>query len=137
VDEFPDAVNDFIVEEGTVGLPKVVTVTSSTTSSASSSTSPMLPPPPPSPFHDVAQQTPRTLAQAAGQGVEFAAPPGTGEADLDANHDDDAPLRFRKVDNVLGSTSAPGLAQRELEEHLLLASDVEPTCFAEAQKHEC
>jgi hypothetical protein len=56
--------------------------------------------------------------------------------DLDADHDD-APLRFRRLDNVLGPTSPPGLAQRELEEHLLLASDTEPSTFAEAQQHEC
>ena len=38
---------------------------------------------------------------------------------------------------MLGPSSTPGLAQWELEEHLLLASDVEPTSFAEAQGHEC
>jgi hypothetical protein len=80
--------------------------------------------------------SPTTPVHAAGGAVEFASPP-EGEVDLDADHDEDAPLRFHKVDNVLGSTSAPGLAQQELEEHLLLASDVELTCFAEAQKHEC
>ena len=68
--------------------------------------------------------------------MEFASPP-EGEADLDADHDDDAPLRFRRLDNVLGSSSAPGLAHWQLEEHLLLASDVEPSSFAEAQEHEC
>ena len=68
--------------------------------------------------------------------MEFASPP-EGEADLDADHDDDALLWFCRLDNVLGSSSAPGLAHRQLEEHLLLASDVEPSSFAEAQEHEC
>ena len=63
-------------------------------------------------------------------------PPSAGDVDLDADHDD-APLRFRRLDNMLGPTSPPGLAQRELEEHLLLASDTEPSTFAEAQQHEC
>ena len=81
--------------------------------------------------HGAEQASPTTLVHAAGGVVEFASPP-EGEADLDADHDDDAPLRFHRVDNVLGSTSAPGLAQRELEEHLLLASDVEPSSFVEA-----
>jgi hypothetical protein len=57
---------------------------------------------------------------------------------LDADHEEDAPLRFRRVDNVLGPTSPPVLAdRREADQHLLLVSDVEPTTFAEAQKHEC
>jgi hypothetical protein len=74
--------------------------------------------------------------QDTGHPVEFATPPDAEDLDLDADHDD-APLRFRRIDNVLGESSLPGLAEREPGEQLLLASDVEPTTFAEAQKHEC
>jgi hypothetical protein len=59
------------------------------------------------------------------------------EDHLDADHDDDAPLRFRRIDNILGEAETPELAHRELEERLLLASDAEPTTFDEAARHEC
>ena len=69
--------------------------------------------------------------------MEFVSPPGTGASQLlDANHDDDAPLQYRNVDNVLGPATPPGLAARELEEQLLLASEAEPTTFQEALQHE-
>ena len=81
--------------------------------------------------HGIGLMSPTTPAHAAGGALEFASPP-EGDADLDADHDDDAPLWFRRLDNVLGSSSAPGLAHRQLEKHLLLASDVEPSSFAKA-----
>ena len=56
---------------------------------------------------------------------------------LDADHDDDAPLRFRRIDNVLGEAETPELAHRDLEERLLLASDAEPASFEEAMRHDC
>ena len=65
-------------------------------------------------------------------------PPGADTSELlDADHDDDAPLRFCRIDNILGETESPELAVRDLEERLLLASDAEPTSFDEAAKHEC
>jgi hypothetical protein len=39
------------------------------------------------------------------QGEEFATPSVLGEEDLDADHDEDVPLQFRRVDNILGSAS--------------------------------
>ena len=54
---------------------------------------------------------------------------------LDADHDGDAPLQFRRVDNVLGEADTPALAHRDLAERLLLASDAEPTSFDEAARH--
>ena len=54
---------------------------------------------------------------------------------LDADHDGDAPLQFRRVDNVLGEADTPALAHRDLAERLLLASDAEPTSFDEAACH--
>ena len=56
---------------------------------------------------------------------------------LDADHDDNAPLRFLHIDNVLGEAETPELAHRDLEERLLLASDAEPASFEEAMRHDC
>ena len=65
-------------------------------------------------------------------------PPSSSMSELlDADHDDEAPLRFHTIDNVLGSASPPGLAARELEERLLLASEAEPATFEEARREEC
>lgn len=70
--------------------------------------------------------------------IEFASPPSAGASEqLDNDHNDDAPLRFRRVDNVLGPTMAPELAARDLEERLLLPSDAQPMSFEEALHHEC
>ncbi|CAA6669934.1 unnamed protein product [Spirodela intermedia] len=48
-----------------------------------------------------------------GEEVEFASPPSVHIDHLDANHDD-APLRFRKIDNIVGLASPRGLASRAL-----------------------
>ena len=88
----------------------VISATSMMTSSlGSTSTSPV--PMTSSATHGVGLMSPTTPAHAAGGAVEFASPP-EGEANLDADHDDDAPLWFHRLDNVLGSSSAPGLAHR-------------------------
>lgn len=69
--------------------------------------------------------------------MEFVSPPGAGALQLlDADHDDDAPLRYRQIDNVLGPATPPGFVARELEEQLLLASKAEPASFTEALEHE-
>ena len=61
--------------------------------------------------------------------IEFVSPLGAGASQhLDVDHDDDA-LRFHSIDNILGPSSALGFATRELEEHLILASEAEPTTF--------
>ena len=54
---------------------------------------------------------------------------------LDVDHDDDAPLRFRRIDNVLREAETPELAHRDLDERLLLASDAKPASFEEAMRH--
>jgi hypothetical protein len=41
--------------------------------------------------------------------VEFASPPSNFDELLDAEHDDDVPARFRKLDNMLGPESPPGV----------------------------
>jgi hypothetical protein len=60
----------------------------------------------------------------------FATPLHDVEEMLDADHDDDAPLRFRKVHSLIDTGAAtPGPIEREL---LLLAAADEPTSLAEA-----
>ncbi|CAA6674433.1 unnamed protein product [Spirodela intermedia] len=67
--------------------------------------------------------------------VEFASPPSVHIDHLDANHDD-APLRFRKIDNIVGLASPRGLASRALiAEELHAVSSDEPVSFAEAEGH--
>jgi hypothetical protein len=52
---------------------------------------------------------------------------------LDADHDDDAPLRFRSMNNILAT---PGFVPRALvAEKLHVVSFDEPTSFAEAERN--
>jgi transposase InsO family protein len=134
---------EFVIEEADPGEPAVITttVTSSAPASSASPTSPASTSPSPgnmaaasSPPSTAAVMTPSPGHQ---QALEFASPPESGFSDLlDADHDDEAPLRFRRVDNIIGESTPPGFVDRNLEEHLLLASDAEPTSFEEALKHE-
>ena len=69
------------------------------------------------------------------QAVEFASPPTGGDDNLDADHDEEAPLRFRKIENILGPTSPLGFAPRALlMEELHTVSPDEPASFAEAER---
>jgi hypothetical protein len=62
-------------------------------------------------------------------------PPPLHGDELDADHDDDAPLRFRTMDDVVGPGSAPGYAVRDLGDGRFLAvSAEEPASLAQAQK---
>ena len=79
---------------------------------------------------------PATLPAPAPSIVQLVSPP-TGASDLLDADDDDAPAWFRTLDNIFWAADAPGLAERELAEELLLACDDEPASFAEAQKCEC
>jgi hypothetical protein len=67
--------------------------------------------------------------------VEFASPPGEDGDNLDANYDEDDPLRYRRIDNILGPASPVGFVPRALvaEELLVLNSD-EPSTLAEAER---
>ncbi|KAK3147062.1 hypothetical protein QOZ80_3BG0277590 [Eleusine coracana subsp. coracana] len=79
-----------------------------------------------------AARTPSPTPQAT---IEFTSPPER-ELDLDDDHDDDAPLRFRALDNVLGSTSPPQYAdRREAPASLMVAiEDDEPATAEEAKR---
>jgi len=67
--------------------------------------------------------------------VEFASPP-SGEPDLDGEHDDEVPLRFRTLENVLGPAATPVLVEREMDGELMLVVDDEPATFKDARGDE-
>jgi hypothetical protein len=66
--------------------------------------------------------------------VEHVTPPAESP-DLDVEHND-APCQFRRLENILGSGSPPGLANREITKELLAAINEEPDSADEALKVE-
>ncbi|WVZ90938.1 hypothetical protein U9M48_037188 [Paspalum notatum var. saurae] len=130
-----DDVEPFYIEFVTVGgarheaevAPATPPTSPAPATPASSPTSAAMPTYGSEPCTSAAPTTP-----AAPSGVQFTTPP-MGELDLDEDHDDDAPLRFRTMDNVLGLGSPPGLADRELTQELLVAIGDEPTSVKEAK----
>ena len=58
-------------------------------------------------------------------GVQFVMPPQLQGDELDVDHDEDAPLRFRAVDDIVGPESPPGFAVRDLGDGRLLAVSAE------------
>jgi hypothetical protein len=68
--------------------------------------------------------------------VEYASPPSNLDTYVDAFHDGED-IRFRKIDDIVGDTEAPGFASRILDDaELLLTSVEEPPTFAEAEREE-
>jgi hypothetical protein len=64
--------------------------------------------------------------------VEQGSPPASSpNLDIDA---DDAPLKLRALDDILGPMESPGFADRQLTEELLAAICDEPTLVEEALK---
>ncbi|WVZ53904.1 hypothetical protein U9M48_004791 [Paspalum notatum var. saurae] len=91
--------------------------------------------PPPAPFTTPA--APSTPAAPTPAPIQFATPPeDVDDADLDADHDD-APLRFRDIDAVIGPASPPGLVPRVLDDELHFTSADEPASFKEAEREPC
>lgn len=71
-------------------------------------------------------------------GIQFASPPAEVGDKLDADHGDNNPLRFRIVENIIGLTSPPGYAVRDLGgEHLLEVSTEEPASLVDAKRQTC
>jgi hypothetical protein len=67
--------------------------------------------------------------------VQFAMPPAEVDEELDADHDEEAPLRFRTVDNVIGTATPPGYAVRDLGGgQLFTVSAEEPGLLAQAEQ---
>lgn len=132
-----DDIEPFVVEHlatGPTGQGGPVAATPTATQRPTSAPAPMAPPATPSqagtPTHGAG---PRTPALASSPAIEFASPP-QGDLDLDNDHDDDVPLRFRTVDNLLGASSPPGLAEREVTEGLMVAIEDEPATAEEAKQ---
>ncbi|RLN27572.1 hypothetical protein C2845_PM05G34840 [Panicum miliaceum] len=71
-----------------------------------------------------------TRAPATPTGVEFVSPPSCG-VDLDNDHDDGAPLRFRKLDDILANSDP--VEQQEL---MMAVGDGEPANFEEARREQ-
>jgi hypothetical protein len=70
--------------------------------------------------------------------VQFVSPPPNLDEGLDADHDEDAPLRFRPVDDVVGPGTPPGPIERDLGENRLLAiSAEEPASLIQAKQEAC
>ncbi|KAG8047272.1 hypothetical protein GUJ93_ZPchr0008g12982 [Zizania palustris] len=113
---------DFTIDEPAVEMPSMITTTSTTTTHApstiasSSNVSPATPGSPmtpPIPAHSPTlnstsassvQWTPHYAeGTSPARSVEFATPPRSDHSEqLDYDHDDDAPLRFCHIDDVLG-----------------------------------
>ncbi|KAF0888725.1 hypothetical protein E2562_016765 [Oryza meyeriana var. granulata] len=69
--------------------------------------------------------------------INFVTPPMDLGEDLDTDHDDDAPLRFRAIDAIIGPASPPGLAPRVLDEDLMFTTADEPASFGETEREAC
>ena len=66
--------------------------------------------------------------------IQFITPPLDDELDLDDDHDD-APLRFRTIDTILGASSPPRVALRDLDAQLhFMSAEVPPTFIAAERK---
>jgi len=127
-------VDDFVLEHLPLPGSTTTTTTSSTTSSAGAAATPSASSASSvhaSPAHGSGSMTPGALlahtspVQGTGSmtpgtpplrdadSVEFVSPPGAGASQmLDADHDDDAPLRYRDIDNVLRPATPPGFVAR-------------------------
>ena len=68
--------------------------------------------------------------------MQFVSPPSQVGNDLDADHDDEGPLRYRRVSNVFGSGPLPGFANRDVHEDILLIKVEETTSFTQVEKDE-
>jgi hypothetical protein len=69
--------------------------------------------------------------------VVHASPPAHAGMQLDVNHDNEAPLRFRTPRSIDDAGPAFGLAQPEPMADLLMVDTEEPASFQEAHAHEC
>lgn len=84
------------------------------------------------------QQGSSEEAAATPEDVQFVSPPqDPGEA-LDAEHDEDAPLRFRAMEDVVGPGTPPGYDVRDLGAgRLLVVSAEEPASVKQAMEESC
>jgi hypothetical protein len=70
--------------------------------------------------------------------IQFVSPPQDADGLLDADHDEDAPLRFRPLEGVIGPGTTPGPAEHVLVSGVLLSvSAEEPTSVKQAMEEKC
>jgi hypothetical protein len=77
--------------------------------------------------------TTESAAWVGDQGEQPGSPLGIREEDLDAYHEEDDPVRVRRVDDILGPVSPRRLAQWVLTQELYAVSSDEPNSFEEAE----
>jgi hypothetical protein len=68
---------------------------------------------------------------------QLVTPPHDADGFLDADHDDEAPLCFHRVTNILRNAKTPGPMENKFQEDLLLACTDEPATLTEAQEQKC
>ena len=123
----------FMVEMEYTTIIQASPVTESTVETPGAST-PVVSPSP-SPFPDFAPGQSTTLGLASATTVEFASPPSVRDGNLDADHDN-TPLRFRKLEDMIGPVTLRGFAPRVLAiKELHVVSSDEPVSFAKAERH--
>jgi hypothetical protein len=82
--------------------------------------------------HQEEQVSPLNQGFSAVQGADQAV---HEDENLDVDHDEDAPLRYRGLSEIIGSVSTPGIAMRHLgNQRLLIASVEEPISLAEVEQ---
>jgi len=83
------------------------------------------------------QGTPISAATSTTLSIRFVTPPPSASPNIDAYYFGE-PLRFRAVDDLVGDTSPPGQAARDLDDlELHLGSAEEPPSFAAAEQEAC
>ncbi|WVZ61596.1 hypothetical protein U9M48_011448 [Paspalum notatum var. saurae] len=112
---------------GAVEAPQSPPTSPAPTTPASAPSSPATPACEPEPHTPVTPPAPMASSRA-----RFITPP-TGELDLDHDHEDDVPLRFWTMDDLVGPGPALGLASSVLTQELLVAIGDEPASVEEAK----
>jgi transposase InsO family protein len=109
--------SDFTIEGQSNMPPEVIITTASTSAQAGTPGTPTTTSPAPA-FTPHAPgsptpSTPATSRAATPASTAFLSPPSSSFSEhLDADHDDDVPLRFRPIDTVIGAATPPGLEDR-------------------------
>jgi hypothetical protein len=80
---------------------------------------------------------PTMAEEGGGQEGEPNSPQIIQEEDLDVDHDDDAPLRLRSINDINGPVEPVGQVRRVLGHELHAVSSDEPSSFEEAEQDPC
>jgi hypothetical protein len=135
MDDEPFTIGHITETTMTTTAPAATPSPSLARASSPASASPSTPHTPPATAPHGGSPVPTTSS--APPAVQLAMPPTeVHEDDLDAEHDNNVPLWFHTVNNILGGASVPGLAHRGYDDVLNLASVDEPASFREAEQEE-